>query len=243
MAFELPPLPYADDALEPVYSAQDHQLPLRQAPQDLRRHAQQADRGHGPGRQVARGRHQGRRPRAALQQRRPGVEPHLLLERHEAGRRRRAEGELAEQDQRGLRRATRSSSRTSRPPPWAASAAAGPGSWRGRRAQDREHAERRDAAHHGGDAAAHGRRLGARLLPRLPEPAPGLGAGVLRQARELGLRRREPGARPAEADGAKRPTRGRGGGRREAPAPRPCRSERDASRGANGGPMLDETPR
>ena len=42
------------------------------------------------------------------------------------------------------------------------------------------------------EAAAHRRRLGARLLPRLPEPAPRLRAGVLRQARQLGVRQREP---------------------------------------------------
>ena len=38
----------------------------------------------------------------------------------------------------------------------------------------------------GGQAAAHGRRVGARLLPRLPEPAPHVRAGVLRQPRRLG---------------------------------------------------------
>ena len=40
----------------------------------------------------------------------------------------------------------------------------------GGEAQDREDAERRDAVHQGPDAAADDRRLGARVLPRLPEP-------------------------------------------------------------------------
>ena len=31
MAFELPALPYASDALEPYYSRKHHQLPLRKA--------------------------------------------------------------------------------------------------------------------------------------------------------------------------------------------------------------------
>ena len=46
MAIELPPLPYADDALDPHISARTHQLPLRQAPRHLRRQPQRLDRGH-----------------------------------------------------------------------------------------------------------------------------------------------------------------------------------------------------
>ena len=42
--FTLPPLPYADDALAPVISANTIGLPLRQAPQGLRRQPEQADR-------------------------------------------------------------------------------------------------------------------------------------------------------------------------------------------------------
>ena len=42
------------------------------------------------------------------------------------------------------------------------------------------------------DRAAHLRRLGARLLPRLPEPPARLRPGVHGQPDQLGLRRREP---------------------------------------------------
>ena len=59
--------------------------------------------------------------------------------------------------------------------------------------QDREHAERRDAGGPRRHAAARGGRVGARLLPRLPEPASRLRPDLLRQARQLGLREREPG--------------------------------------------------
>ena len=38
--FALPPLPFAESALEPVISARHHRIPSRQAPQGLRRQPQ-----------------------------------------------------------------------------------------------------------------------------------------------------------------------------------------------------------
>src|SRR5665647_2398033 len=57
-----------------------------------------------------------------------------------------------------------------------------------RRPQDREHSQRRDAGGAGRDPVAGRGRVGACLLPRLPESASRLYADVLRQARQLGLR-------------------------------------------------------
>ncbi len=59
----LPPLPYADNALDPVISANTLELPLRQAPQGLRGQPQQADRRHAAGRPAA-GAHHPRGPPA-----------------------------------------------------------------------------------------------------------------------------------------------------------------------------------
>ena len=63
---------------------------------------------------------------------------------------------------------------------------------RGRQAQGRQDAERREPAHDVRDAASDARRLGARVLPRLPEPAEGLRRRRGRQPPELGLRGEEP---------------------------------------------------
>ena len=66
-----------------AHERRDARVPLRQAPQDLRRQPEQGRRRHARRRSLARGDHpQGRRP--AVQQRRPGLEPHLLLELHAA---------------------------------------------------------------------------------------------------------------------------------------------------------------
>ena len=54
--------------------------------------------------------------------------------------------------------------------------------------------ERRQPAHEPGqEAAAHDRRLGARVLRGLSQPPPRLRERGARQARQLGVRRREPG--------------------------------------------------
>ena len=94
-AHALPPLPYADNALEPVISAntigfhygKHHEGYVEQPEQARRRirstpicHWRRSSR-RPPGR-LSQGRH--------FQQRGPGVEPHLLLEQPEAKRRRRS---------------------------------------------------------------------------------------------------------------------------------------------------------
>ena len=66
-------------------------------------------------------------------------------------------------------------------------------------------AERRDPADRGQqEAAPHHRRVGARLLRGLPEQASGLRGRGPRQARQLGVRRPEPGLAPAPS---RRPVR------------------------------------
>ena len=75
---------------------------------------------------VARG-HRQEVLRRHLQQRRPDLEPHLLLELHEAGRRRRAEGRAGRGDQARSGAATPRSRKPSRRARSATSARAGPG--------------------------------------------------------------------------------------------------------------------
>ena len=130
-AFQLPPLPYAQDALEPYISARTmsfHYGKHHQAYVDnlnklvagtpLARTAAGEDcpgnRGRG-----GQGRH--------LQQRGPGLEPHLLLAKHETGRRRQAHRAPAGADREVLRRVSTSSRRPSWPRPSRSSAAAGSG--------------------------------------------------------------------------------------------------------------------
>ncbi len=62
-----------------------------------------------------------------------------------------------------------------------------------RRAQDHEHAQRRDPHDRRQKGAPDGGCLGACLLPGLPEPPARLRADVPGSSGELGLRRREPG--------------------------------------------------
>jgi hypothetical protein len=75
------------------------------------------------------------------------------------------------------------------------SARAGDGWSPRRQAEDHEDAQRRACVHQGRDAAADDRRLGARVLPRLPEsPARSRQRGD-RQAAQLEFRGGKPGAR------------------------------------------------
>ena len=107
-------------------------IPLRQAPQDLRRHAEQADRRDRPRGSVARGdrprvRGKGRQDED-LQQRGAGVEPRVLLALPEAGRRRRSDAARFAIRSPARSAASSSSGRTSPRRPSSNSAAAGPGS-------------------------------------------------------------------------------------------------------------------
>src|SRR6185503_3346758 len=62
----------------------------------------------------------------------------------------------------------------------------------GRQARDRHHLERRHADRARQDTAADLRRVGTRLLPRLPESPAGPREGLAGEARELVVRREKP---------------------------------------------------
>src|SRR5262249_5754258 len=68
-------------------------------------------------------------------------------------------------------------------------------------------AQRGEPAGRRADGLADLRCLGARLLPRLPEPPPRLRAGLSRPSGELGLCRAEPREGLAGGSGADRPPR------------------------------------
>ena len=89
MAFELPPLPYAMDALAPHISQETLEYHYGKHHQTYVTNLNKLIEGTDRRRQVARGRHRRRRG-SAVQQRGPGLEPHLLLELHVAQRWRRA---------------------------------------------------------------------------------------------------------------------------------------------------------
>ena len=83
--------PVRDQCPRAVLVCGDVRVPLRQAPQGLRRHAQPARRRHRRRERLARGRHpQGRGQ--AVQPGGPGVEPHAVLELDGPRRRRRPDG-------------------------------------------------------------------------------------------------------------------------------------------------------
>ena len=100
MAFELPPLPYPKNALEPHMSANTFDFHHGRHHQAYVTNLNNLIKGSPAGEPAARGDHQvelqGHDEDWAVQQRRPGVEPHLLLELDEAAWRRRARaGNLA----------------------------------------------------------------------------------------------------------------------------------------------------
>ena len=78
---------------------------------------------------------------------------------------------------------------------------------RGRGAQDREDVECGAAVHQGRNTAADDRRLGACVLSRLPEPPPGLRQRRHRPVAELEFRGGEPVARPIATHGFRTRTR------------------------------------
>ena len=110
----------------PHYSQGDARVPLRQAPQRLRREPEQPAEGHRVRDHDARGDRQ-EVHRRHLQQRGPDLEPHLLLELHEARRRRRADRRAGRRRSTPSGAATPPSRKRSRRAPSATSARAGPG--------------------------------------------------------------------------------------------------------------------
>ena len=87
MAFELPPLPYAKDALAPHMSEQTLNFHYGKHHQTYVTNLNGLVEGTDNEGEVARGDHPRGRARRAVQQRRPGVEPHVLLELPDARRR------------------------------------------------------------------------------------------------------------------------------------------------------------
>ena len=79
MAFELPPLPYAKDALAPHISAETLEYHYGKHHQTYVTNLNKLVEGTPTSSTLARGRHPQGRGRA-VQQRGPGLEPHLLLE-------------------------------------------------------------------------------------------------------------------------------------------------------------------
>ena len=183
MAFQLPPLPYPNDALEPHIDAKTMEIHhdkhhaayvnnLNAAIEGSCPTSEQERRG--PDREPQRG--AGRHPHRGPQQRRRPRQSLVLLGDHGPERRRRAERRAGGGDRARSRRLRRHSRRRSTRPAPADSAAAGLG-WSSTGRQARRHAAPRTrttrswTARH---ADPRCRCLGARLLSEVPEPAPGL---------------------------------------------------------------------
>ena len=192
----LPPLPYADNALDPVISANTigfHYGKHHKAYVDnLNKLVAGTELADMPLEEIIAGDRRQGREAGDLQQRRAGLEPHLLLEQPEAEGRRRAAGALKQKidaafgSYDAFKKELRDAAVTQFGSGWAWLVADG-GDAEGR--QDRQ---RRDPLTKGHEAAADHRRLGARLLPRLPEPPRRLRQRLPRQAGQLGVRRRQP---------------------------------------------------
>ena len=130
MAITLPALPYADDALDPHITA--HTISFHYG----KHHAAYVNNLNGliDGTEladaIARGDHRRGRARRAVQQRRPGVEPHVLLGVDVAQRRRGAQWRTRSGDRQQLRFLRRVPSSSSPQTPSATSAPAGRGWWK-----------------------------------------------------------------------------------------------------------------
>ena len=196
MAFSVPALPYPFDALEPTIDAKTmeihhdkhHQAYVDNAEQGARRDRMGGPAGRGGARATST-----RGPediRAAVQNNAGGHANHSLfweiMGPNGGGE---PTGALARRDRRGLRRLRRASRRRSTKTgvkrfgsgwSWLV--------WNGSGLRCTRPRTRTRPLLQGHDSAARHRRLGARLLPELPEQAPGLPRGVVGR-RELGRRR------------------------------------------------------
>ena len=196
MAYEVPPLPYDYDALEPHIDEATMRVPPRQAPPGLRGQGQRRARGHRVGRQADRGRH-----REPLARSRTTSAPRSATTA-------------------AATTTTRCSGSGCRPDgggepdgDLAAAIDAAFGSFADFQGKLKDagvnqfgsgwawlvhdgsglavvsHRQPGQPAHRRQDAAARRRRLGARLLPQVPEQAPGLHRRLV-ERRELGQGRR-----------------------------------------------------
>ena len=173
--FQLPPLPWAENALDPVISANTiglhygkHHAAYVKKLNELVAGTRYADMPLERGRASETA---GQREQEDLQQRRAGLEPHFFWN----SLRRRAAASppatIAQRARRGFRRPRRLQEEVRRGGRRTSSAAAGRGSWSATASSTSSHdLERRHADRQGQHAAPHARRLGARVLRRLPEP-------------------------------------------------------------------------
>ena len=149
----LPPLPYPENALEPVISAKTSELSLWQASQDLRRNHEQADRGHracGLAARANRDLDGGQaRAREHFQQCGAGLEPLVLLAVPEGQGRRRAAGGAEAEDGGGFRQRRRLQEGAFRRGGGAVRQRLGVARSRGRQAQGAEDRRCRNADHAG----------------------------------------------------------------------------------------------
>ena len=147
--------------------------PPRKASQDLRRHAEPARRRHAVRDSVARGDHQGHGRKARrgqdLQQRGAGVEPRVLLALPEAFRWRPAGRRIRRPARERVRKLRSVQEGILEGCGRAVRQRLGVARRRGRQAEGRHDRQCRSAVHQRADSAADDRRLGARLLSRLPE--------------------------------------------------------------------------
>ncbi len=195
MAYSVPPLPYAYDALEPhidkatmeFHHDKHHQAYVDKANAALEG-TEWADK---PVEEVLKNLDSlGEKKGTREKQRRRPLQPHAVLGEHAPGRRRRAERRA------GARRSTRRSApsrtsrRRSRKPASTSSARAGRGSCTTARAWRSSASANQDSPISDGKTPLLGRRrVGARLLPEVPEPPPRLHRRVV-ERRRLGQGRR-----------------------------------------------------
>ena len=222
MAFEVPPLPYDYNALEPhideetmrLHHDKHHQAYVDKANAALEGTDwanESVEQILDDPRDAARGQADG-----PPQQRGRPREPLALLGDHEPGRRRRAGGRARGRDQRHVRLARRAEEgrqRRRREPLRLGLVVARPRRHRPRGLLDGEPGLPDHAV---GRAAARDRRLGARVLPQVPEPPPRLSRGLV-ERRQLAGRRGALRARHA-ARSAQRP-RDQAKSRRRDPPP------------------------
>ena len=183
MAFELPPLPYETSALAGAGMCQEtlelhhgkhHQAYVTALNGFVEKNANLQGKSL---EEIVKLSYGQSRPGSGFQQCRPALEPYPVLEEHVADRRQDAR-QAGNQDHRRFRRCRRSRT-PSRPPRRPSSVRAGLGwcSARDGKLKVTKTPERlQPARHRRGQGAARPRRLGAQLLPGLPQPPPGLRA-------------------------------------------------------------------
>ncbi len=193
MAHSLPPLPYPPDALEPhidkqtmeIHHGKHHEAYVNNLNAALEKHPELQSKSV---EDLIRGisTRARRHPHRRAQQRRRPRESHDVLADHGAERRRRADRRDRRRDQRRRSAASTRSRSSSRRPASAASAAAGRGSIDSGGKLAIESTPNQDSPlMEGKKAGLRRRRLGARLLPEVPEPPARLHRRLV-ERRELG---------------------------------------------------------